>query len=637
MGNYTKPPSNSIPFRFSTGGYLKPNFSNIPFNFITRPSYTQTGDMKATISVFGIYQDTTYTYLKYCERYIVGYSRYGVQILKGKCFYSGIRDIGANIVGAESWKISDERDLPAWIKGTRRGQPQNISAYLKIFQRDEKNLSTIIRGLTWSDLPSVIYPIPPKDLNAFLKVWPQRFLPANIHGWQELDLSASIHINQKYDLSAIIGIEGPRNLHGMIKGWGRKVIADLPGFIRGMVYVGLGAQIRAKYIGDLSAYIGTIQPRNLPVHIHSWQELNLSASLNGVYGDYDLRANISAIGNFSNLFAKIKAAIDTEVKYDLRASLFGWIQKDLNAFISAVSAPDLGATITAMGGSGNLSATIYPKVVRLTGVISVSTMGHKNIYAVINAVCGASAHRNLYAYIRAVFKKDLNAVIIGKRIFETYSNLNARIGFTNQYLVVDKLPLNITISSGFYKVVDKLPLYFQNFNKYAGLNASITGILTDSNLGASITADYLDPYNFNRPKYKEIVRKLTYNQIQESFEVVEFSFKSIVNDMFFFSGAQKVYKMDKLDKWILEARSFIPQDTRLNIKRKLHRVKNIYDLTDFNNIDEAMKFAINYVTEYPVTNLSAYIKATGGFTDMTSYIFTKQTDNNNLGAQISCV
>jgi hypothetical protein len=637
MGNYTKPPINSIPFRFTTGGYSKPNFGNIPFNFKTRPSYTQTGDMKATISVFGIYQETTYTRLKYCQNYVVGYNKFGVQILKGKCFYEGIRDLGGRIVGAESWFITDEKDLSAWIKGTLRGPPQNISAYLKIFQRDEKDLSTVIRGLTWDDLPSVIYPIPPKDLNAFLKVWPQRFLPANIHGWQEIDLASSICIYQKYDLSAIIGVEGPKNLYARIKGWGREVIADLPAFIRGMVYEGLGAQIRAKYIGDLPSYIGTIQPANLPSFIHSWQEFDLSASLNGVYGDYDLRANINATGNFYDLPARIKAAIDTEFEYDLRASLFGWIQKDLNAFISAVSAPDLGATIVAKGGSGNLLATIYPKVVRLTGVISVSTMEHKNIYAVINAVCGASAHRNLYAYIRAVFKSDLNAVIIGKRVYEVYSNLNARIGFTDQYLVVDTLPLNITISSDFYKVVDKLPLYFQNFNKYVGLNASITGILTDSNLGASITADYLDPYSFDSPKYKEIVRKLTYNQIQESFEVVEFSFKSIVNDMFFFSGAQKVYKMDKLDKWILEARSFIPQDTRLNIKRKLHRVKNIYDLTDFNNIDEAMKFAINYVTEYPVTNLSAYIKATGGFTDMTSYIFTKQTDNNNLGAQISCV
>jgi hypothetical protein len=220
---------------------------------------------------------------------------------------------------------------------------------------------------------------------------------------------------------------------------------------------------------------------------------------------------------------------------------------------------------------------------------------------------------------------------------KNYLKPSARIGFTNQYLAVDTLPLNITISSGFYKVVDKLPLYFQNFNRYVGLDASITGILTASNLGASITADYLDPYSFNNPKYKEIVRKLTYNQIQESFEVVEFSFKSIVDDMFFFSGPQKVYKTDRLDRWILEARSFIPQDTKLNIKRKLHKIKNIYDLTDFNSIDEAMRFAIDYVTAYPVTNLSAYINATGGFTDMTSYVFIKQTDKNNLGAQISCV
>ena len=637
MANYTKPPIDNIPFRFGTGGYSKPNFGNIPFNFDTRPSYTQTGDMKATIDVFGIYQDSTYTYLKYCERYVVGYHQYGVQILKGKCHYGGIRDIGATIVGAESWVFSDERDLPAWIKGVFEGPPQNLSAYLKVFQREEKNLSVTVRGLTWNDLSSVVYPILPKDLNAFLKVWPQKYLPAYIRGWQELDLSASIHIKQKYDLSAIISGHGPKNLYARIKGWGREVVVDLSTFIRGMTYIDLGAQIRCKYIGDLPAYIGAIQPRNLPSYIHGWQELDLSASLNGVYGDHDLRANINATGNFFNLSTRIKSVIDTEVTYDLKASLFGWVQKNLNAFIGVVSAPNLGATITAKGGSGNLLATIYPKVVRLTGVISVSTMEHKNIYAVINAVCGASAYSNLYAYIRTVFKSDLNATITGKKLFETHSDLGARIGFTNQYLAADTLPLNITISSGFYKVVDKLPLYFQNFNRYVGLDASITGILTASNLGASITADYLDPYSFDNPKYKEIVRKLTYNQIQESFEVVEFSFKSIVDDMFFFSGAQKVYKTDRLDRWILEARSFIPQDTKLNIKRKLHKIKNIYDLTDFNSIDEAMRFAIDYVTAYPVTNLSAYINATGGFTDMTSYVFIKQTDKNNLGAQISCV
>jgi hypothetical protein len=386
MGNYVKLPIDNIPFRFGTGGYSKPNFGNIPFNFRTRPSYAQTGDMKATIDVFGIYQDSTYTYLKYCERYIVGYHQYGVQILRGKCYYGGIRDIGASIVGAESWVFSDERDLPSWIKGVFEGPPQNLSAYLKVFQRGEKDLSIIIKGFTWNNLPSVIYPILPKDLNAILRVWPQRNLLAYIYGWQELDLSASICIKQKYDLSAIISVHSPKDLYARIKGWGREVIADLPMSIRGMVYVGLGAQIRCKYIGDLPAYIGTIQPRNLPVYIYGWQELNLSASLNGVYGDHDLRANINATGNFFNLPAKIKSVLDTEVKYDLKASLFGWVQRDLNAFIGAVSAPDLGATITVEGGSGNLLATIYPKVVRLTGVISVSTMEHKNIYAVINAV-----------------------------------------------------------------------------------------------------------------------------------------------------------------------------------------------------------------------------------------------------------
>ena len=60
----------------------------------------------------------------------------------------------------------------------------------------------------------------------------------------------------------------------------------------------------------------------------------------------------------------------------------------------------------------------------------------------------------------------------------------------------------------------------------------------------------------------------------------------------------------------------------------------LHDISNFNSIDEAMKFAIDYVTLYPEVNFGAYINGSGGFRGMGAYVKGIQESANNLTANI---
>jgi hypothetical protein len=91
--------------------------------------------------------------------------------------------------------------------------------------------------------------------------------------------------------------------------------------------------------------------------------------------------------------------------------------------------------------------------------------------------------------------------------------------------------------------------------------------------------------------------------------VAEISFESIVHDYFYNSGDNEVYKIDRLEKWVTSVKSYIPFDKRLGIKRRFHKMTKLYDISKFDTLDAAMKFAIHYVTEYPEEDLGASITA----------------------------
>lgn len=565
----------------------------------------------------------------------------------------GTIDLGLSLRG---WARGVYQDLPANLHGWEESDlqaiigmhlPVDLLTCLNVFSQDIKNLPANIhgwqikdllatlRGVVTEDLPAYLFSVPPKDLPAYLKVWPQEDLPANLHGWGSKDLNATISWNVKRDLPAVIGAHPWKNLGIILRGWAREAIADLPAYLRAFLYEDMSAVIRATYFEDLPAYLYGIPSKNLPAHLHGWDTKDLPAILVGGYGPNDIQAYINAYNRPVDLPVSIIGRIGIEIPRNLVGVVSSWCSKDLGLHMNPIPSINLNAYLVSSGDSSNLHAYIYPKMINLTTIVSVTTMEHLDLAAVIN-LCGASGHSNLRSYIRCMYLKDLGASIEGKVYPNYVANLGAKIGYADSYFNIDRLPLTVSVASG-YTIEDKLPLYINIFVQQADLTSYITGTPMYSSLGASLTATWLREHEFENYKHKEMVYDLDRTGRINWNEVVELVFDTIVDDYFYIEAAQRVHKMDKYARWVLEMSSYVPENTDTGVRRKLHRMKKLYDLTRFNNIDEAMRFAINYVTEYNYGNLSALIAITGGFSNLSSYIkpdyFT--TTNSDLSSSIT--
>jgi len=651
MAGYTPPDSTGIPFKFTDAGYIKPTYN--PTNADFHPDYS-TSDLKAAIQVMGIYQESTYTYKKHCPTYVVGYSAYGVQILKGPCVYGGIRDLGAFIEVKQKRQGSADLsaflkqliesevpvDLPAFIKSYEHlnlpakiygfaikdlsafidtHPPSNLSAYIHVFQRSPKDLpaslygwqasdlNALLEGLVTEDLPASLYGVPPKDLPAYLKVWPEDYLYANVHGWNALDLNAYIKGKPYSDLGGIIGAHPWVELSARLKGWVREAHLDLPAYIRAFQYKYLSAYIFAYEIKDLPTTIIPIPYVRLYAQIHGWQEANLGAILNGKDYPYNLTASITSRGELRNLSAYVKSTFGLAEYTDLSGTIYPWDHKDLSARLVIPPYGVLSAEILPVGFH-DLNASIFPKMIKLTTILGLITLNNKDLQAMINVSCGKSMFVNLPSTITSVFKKDLGAYLKGIK-FYSRKDLSAYIGETLFANTLDKLPISIIIESGSAISYDKLPITFDLFKASTDLTAYVLGYPVVGDLSASITPVPLAFYHFEHYKNKAKVYKPRSEQDRslELNKVVEFSFVDAVKEYLYLSAGDKAFAREFLDKWAMGVKGFSPENRRLHTKRKLFRAATLYDIRKYNSVDEAIRDMIEFVTWEASIDLGAII------------------------------
>jgi len=664
---YTIPPKSNIPFNFGAGGYQAPDFNNISLNF-TNVIQSQMADLHAAVNVMQTYQQTTYTFLRYCERYIVGYGQHGVQIIKGRCYYGGIRDIGA-VIGAHQ-----PRDLPSSVKGlfavdlpayvevlVEKGTgdlpavigthppvdlgsiigghlPGNLSAYIRGFAFED--LSAYLKGLVKEGLPASILPVPPEDLPAYLRIWPQEDLPAAVHGWDYKDLSGYLNTIAWQNLPAAIGTHRPRNLQALIRGWGREVPADLPAFIHGWDIDGLGAYIRGTLKAELPAYLLPIQPRNLSAFIYGWDTLDLGAVITVQQYPWNLPASINITGDYNDLPATIDGKKAVTLPTDLWAYIHPMRGKiDLPAAIGVRYARDLGAFIDPGKDISNLPARIYPKRLRLTGILNVITMAHSDLSATISLPCFYSDLRYLSAYIRPVFKADLSALIHPIDPNLGTSDLSASIGYALNTLVQDKIKINLNIAPLGHRTEDKLTINFRIFRSGLSLGATITGERAPANLSAYINAVTISPYEFDSWKFKERVYETTYTQELVDWQDVYISFLSTVKDYYYSSYSDVVAKVDRTSHFVTKVASYFSPNKSGLLNKKLHKVRYLYDMTSYESTDESIRDAIVYVTSTPISELGAYINAIRplGSAELSARIGGTKwiSENNNLTSYIN--
>jgi len=577
-----------FPFNFGAGGYSSRGLGH-------------TYDLQASIDVLSPQEDV----IKDCPTYVIGYGQ-NIQIIQGKCIYTGFRELGGllNVLLEQDQKDLGGSIIP--IGYSIEGSSDLPASLSTVFPKD---LPASI-GFMWAkELGATIGMHQPVDLSAYLKVWPQQDLPAQARGWDSKDLSASVDFRYTKDLGAILRPYKWNNLTGIARGWGQGY-KDLGAALGVFQKKDLPALIRATYIDNLSAYMFAIAPKNLGAIIQGWQELDLPTIITGDDHPYNLPASIFASGGYINLSSFIKT-LKGSGTYDLRATIQYYRHRDLGASLYSPPYYDLGALIDTQRLYSDLGAAIYPKMVRMTAIINVATMSSRNLAGIINPACFNTMSVPLYASINSTYMAQLPATVRGIISVWATKNLGATVGYESHYSALDKLDLVITLSEGYYRIEDKLSLYIRFFAGMKNMSATITGILRSYDLPAAIYGDPIAGYNFgNVPaRHKAITTKA--GGILESFQTVEFSFVDIVQDYFYVSGSQELYKLDKLDTWVLSLKSYYPANNLLRYKRRLHKATRMYSLTKFDNIDEAVKHHIHYVITDFNSDLNASINITG--------------------------
>lgn len=677
---YIPPSSTQLPFTFTEGGYIPPS-GKLLFEFVAETG--SFGNLNYAIQAMQLYHDETYTYVKSCPKYVVGYSSGVVQIMKGRCIFGGIRDLRSSIIGLvgvseqtadlsgiikalhhSSIDLSADismhlpedirssirplhhvvMDFPGAIYGWQKADlysnilmhpPKDLEASLFVKRTEVSNLNVFIHA--WHvkdlgarvdrvfpvDLQAILNTVHPVDLSAYLKTRYAINLKGSLSAWNIKDLSATIDIIFAYDLNAKIHGRDDmfKDLYFRIKGRAVEVQRFLSASLRVFVDNNLSALLIPVYISNLPGYLFPVLPKDLSANMRAWHVLNLQGILNGERAAWDLLASIFPNRNLSVLSATLCSKFGTKVPSNLPASIHSWYINHLTSSIGIIAAGNLQAILIPFGYSSNLHASIYPKMIRLTSIINVATMEHKDLSAMINSFCVHTGYKNLSASLSTIYKSDLFAYVKALKYSYKPIQLSASVGHADTITEVDKYKISFKVLESSMITFDRYTIGFNVLGSVTYLSAYIKGIMQSVSLGASITAEEIETFNIGKIKETEHVVQLSYAGIFEAFEVVEMSFKSLVSDYYYSTDGDYAWKMDSLDRWILELNSYLPKNATLGLRRRLHRGTELYDLKHFSSIDEAMRHAISYVTEYPQSDLGMSIDCKGRY--------------NSLGATIS--
>jgi hypothetical protein len=161
------------------------------------------------------------------------------------------------------------------------------------------------------------------------------------------------------------------------------------------------------------------------------------------------------------------------------------------------------------------------------------------------------------------------------------------------------------------------------------LSSSIIGEYVAVDLSAYVYPTTLPPYDFERSKNTERVFSRTYAQAVTDFEDLDIEFEDIVRDYLYSSAGNIVAKTDRYQHFLTKVSSYYSPATSRRLDKTLHKTRMLYDLRKFDSIDEAMKYAIDYLTSYPYANIGAYIKSVGRYTNLSAMVRVMVTSSTS--------
>jgi len=517
---------------------------------------------------------------------------------------------------------------------------QRSSILLDVFIHSwhSSDLNSFLRIVFFENVVANIYPIPPSNLNAYLKVRQSVVLNAYTRGWVSSDLSAVIDQVYYNNLKAVLKVSSDpfRNLKSMLHGIAQRDEILLSS-IRSLMFRFIGATIRSTYLSSLYSYVFSIAPKDILARIHSWHTIDLIGIISGIEYPWNLKASIVGSGGFNSINAYIYSIKFGGVYKDLSCKVHSLEYRLLSSEVNVELAHILGAYINPFMVGSNLTANIRPKMIRLTTLVGVSTFRKQDLSAIINFPCFHTGYSSISATIYSKFKSELQGIIRALRFSYKQESIKSSVGYSDYMLVVDKFKLMINVYPSEVFTEDIHRLNISVIQGYSFLSAFIRCTLKSDSLASSIKGLAIPKFSFDRLfNNREQVVTTTYDGVFKSYEVVELSFYSAVKDYYYSSHGSFVWSEDRFKKWMLSIESYIPADTSLKLARRLHKFFILHDIKKFVSLDAAVRFAIDYVTEYPQSNIIASIVGSGYFDYLSGSIFPRSSkkSNNSISSEI---
>lgn len=564
-------------------------------------------DLRRTIKGWGkeTFDLNAYTALQETASYdIIGYidvhDRYNLDITGTvrPWYRKQPADIDKTIKG---WK-NIYYDLMNYVKSTEN-LFEEIPIYIKSTVQNFENIVTAIKGTTssYKDLFEYI-----KSTQIQIVDFPS-YIKSTIHQIEDLNLDIFKIWQTDLDL-----------LYASVHGW---QVENLQKIIQAFHTQDLNAVLRATYLHNIMSYIYGIPPEDIAANLHGFATFNLSSDLipEKHKGDLPVYLNINP---HNNLPVVISAKKGIEVIKDLSARLTNLKISDLTSSVNIISTFDLGAIGIVPRMILNLNFSIYPKVVYIRNNINISFLEHRDLAGIINYPCAFSGYLDLFFSVFVKNSSDLKARIYGgdgSNIVDLGFKINAY-----DYMTFDTIDLQF-FNKGYEKdyrstymdvkfdnktrvtVVDTFNLYLGHITKsWRDIGASIKGDYITKDLAARIVAYSNESFDTSASSQLFITLKLKNNE-EEFRRYVGLKLNDYANSYYYFSGNQKAYREHATDHWVIRVQGFEFVPVGRGIEKKRVRKKYIFNLRNYDSIDEAIKDMIDRVTLLKVSDLSMKI------------------------------
>ncbi len=648
MANYTPPNILNLPFEFTSSGYSKPAFNDVGFQFSSKSYVTSSLNLQSSIEVMRLYQEDTYTYTKECKTVIVGYSNQGVQTIKLPCVFGGIRDLGTFIN-----PVFTHVDLSAYLGVSSNFL--NLNGFIRRVTVEIKNLYGNLKGTTTSslDLRAVVTgDYEEVNLQSFLNIISVTNLnaalsPTLFKSYGNLNSYLKINIQNNTTLASYLNIIEirelpvhivPKFLNGFkdikmnIRGLGTS-FGNLNVFFQGYAERFLNAQINQVYFSDLkgrilstldfdlNAFIDIIDPVDLQANLHSYVYTNLMSNIFGGYGPTDLVTHLYAVSPI-DLPTSLYAFGGVGVITNLKAYVTSLYESNLYAYLNAGGSYNLLAEITATGSTRDLYSYLFPKVIHIKKVFSITLLSTKNLYSVINSACFKTQFKDLGTKLYSYDNRNLNAyLMVG---FHIGGNLPAAINndtiLTMNTVDVSFLPdkkysrvhANINSAAAGITFDTIQTTYTRVLNWYKGassLLASLEGTKyfpAHKDLNTYLKAVIDKPFTTGKSSHRLKVLDLEYNGGYNWKREIELLFNAQAKQYRYVAADKKAYREFRTKHWVISIIGFnyVPG---LGIERGKVRKKYIFDLRKYKDIDAAIRDAIDRVSAFRKSHLSSYI------------------------------